>query len=81
MKSGDLSKKYVKAISIECSNQKIAIGDLEKGVGLSPGYLSRCKKGKKRMSIDSIETISKFLKVDFIEKIHFKEDRNEQQAN
>lgn len=82
MKYGDYndeSKKYAKEIAIECIRRKISIGDLEKSVNLSPGYISRCRNGKVYMSINAIEVISNFLGVDFIRRIHCKEDENEQQ--
>lgn len=74
----DESKKYAKEITMECIRRDISLGDLERGVNLSLGYISRCRNGSKYMSINAIEAISKFLDVDLIERIHCKEDSNEQ---
>ena len=73
----DESKKYIKEIILECTRRDIAIGDLEKSVDMSPGYISRCKKGKKRMSIDAIKVISNFLGVNFIDRVEGRENYDE----
>lgn len=78
MNFDDVSKEYAIAIKKECNLREIPIGDLERGIGLSLGYISRCRRGLKHMSIDSIEAASKFLNVDFINRIHYKEKEKDE---
>lgn len=73
----DESKKYVKEITLECLRRDITIGDLERSVDMSPGYISRCRKGKKRMSIDAIKVIGNFLGVDLINRVEGRENYDE----
>lgn len=67
MDDNRLSKRCAVAIRIEASNKGIDIYDVEKAAGLSKGYISRCKNGNRRFSIDSIYVIGKFLGKDFFE--------------
>ena len=64
-----LSAQYVRQLDIELIKQNIPIGEFEKQVGLSSGYISRCRKGKTRLSIDSIARIEKVIGVKILNKV------------
>lgn len=60
------SKDYAREIVLEANKRNIRIQDLEKSSGLSAGYLSRCRNGTKHLSIESINAVSNYLDVDFV---------------
>lgn len=39
------------------------ISDIEKAAGLSKGYISRCRSGKRRLSIDAVVAVSNYLNI------------------
>jgi transcriptional regulator with XRE-family HTH domain len=48
----NVSKKICESIEILCSFNHISISELEDRIGFSKGYISRCKNGKKKLSVD-----------------------------
>lgn len=49
----------------ECKFRGIKISDLERRVGISRGYLSRCRKGTRRMSNEVLKKLAKVLGMSF----------------
>lgn len=64
-----LSKQVAIEITKEVHKRDITIGDLEKKLELSPGYISRCRKGNKHLSIDVIDKIESAMKIDILNKV------------
>ena len=54
------SEQIIKNAVFLCKVNKKKIGDMEKEIGVSPGYLSRCK-GWKTISVDTAMRIAKYL--------------------
>jgi len=59
------TKIFIDNVYIILKNKNIKMADFEKEIQVSPGYLSRCKNGKKRISIDTALSICKYLDIDF----------------
>ncbi len=57
------TKTALSNIFILCKIKEIKIGEIEKSVGISPGYLSRMKKHTNAISFDTMVKISKYLDV------------------
>ena len=69
MNSNNLSQIYAKEVKNEVDKRGISIGYVEKMSGLSPGYISRCRKGNRHMSLESVAQIETFLGIDIFNRI------------
>ena len=56
---------FITNVYIILKNRNIKMEDFEKEIQVSPGYLSRCKNGKRRISIDTALQICQYLNIEF----------------
>lgn len=63
MKGLEISKNIGDVVYDVCRERGIKVRDVEKATNLSRGYISRCRKGTKRLSAESIIMLSNYLKV------------------
>ena len=61
--------RYADSICSVSIAQGINIAHMEEDCGYSRGYLSRCKKGSKKLSIDAIKAFGEYVGIDFIERL------------
>lgn len=65
----EIMKKCVELISMAAEEKKLTLRGLERKVGLSPGYISRCKNGNKRLSFIALHKIEEYLGVDIYKRM------------
>lgn len=61
--------KCARIISGIVAEKGLSIGELERSVGLSPGYISRCRNGNKQMNIFTLHKIEEYLGVDIYKRM------------
>lgn len=67
----EIIQRFINNVRFLCEKDGIGIGTLETSIGVTPGYLSRFKKGAKKMSLTNAYGISKVLNIplqDLLEK-------------
>lgn len=61
------SIRYAKEIRDRSKILGISLSYLEKEAGYSQGYLARCAKGSRALTIDGVKVFSKLLGINFFE--------------
>jgi len=56
---------FIANVYMILKNRNIKMADFEKEIQVSPGYLSRCKNGKRKISIDTALLICQHLDIEF----------------